>query len=534
MSAIASAKPATVLNSTFKLVLPILGAFLFNLLFWNEKMALNTSFYFLFVVLALIHFYPKAFLSPSVGLLLFASCFCLAMVVWRNTELSKLAFCCSLCMLAAYCQYVHRSVLYAGASILQSFLFSIPNFFASFVRFFSFRGKKTGAGKKLRLIILPLGLAAIFFAFYFMANKVFANITQRIADHFNWLLEHIINLVEPQRLLFLLLGLFVGGGLLIRYAKAPAERAEISKQDGLERKRKTKYGQAFQRGWANIIMGKMATGPMALKYELRTGILCLLLLNGLLLFVNGTDVMYVWFNRVYKADMDWAKYVHEGAELLVFSILLAMAVVLFFFRGNLNFFTRNKALKYLAYLWLFQNAILAISVCIRNMYYIAHMGLAYKRVGLFFYIMLVLVGLVTIAIKITKKKSAYFLWRVNAAAAFVLLVAASAVDWDLAIAQYNISKKDSIVSDIGFLLKMNDHVIPLLKENKSWICKQCSPVTDPERMENVTYDNDNRGADKCEQIGIKEFAFLEKQKQYDWLSWNLADKATIEELQKIK
>ena len=48
---------------------------------------------------------------------------------------------------------------------------------------------------------------------------------------------------------------------------------------------------------------------------------------------------------------------------------------------DLNFYQKNKWLRYGAYAWLFQNAVLVVSVLFRDYYYIAHMGLAYKRIG---------------------------------------------------------------------------------------------------------------------------------------------------------
>jgi hypothetical protein len=54
--------------------------------------------------------------------------------------------------------------------------------------------------------------------------------------------------------------------------------------------------------------------------------------------------------------------VHEGTYLLILCILMAMGVLLWFFRGNLNFLPDNERLRWLAHLWLAQNAMLALSV----------------------------------------------------------------------------------------------------------------------------------------------------------------------------
>src|SRR4029078_3225426 len=128
---------------------------------------------------------------------------------------------------------------------------------------------------------------------------------------------------------------------------------------------------------------------------------------------NCVDITYVWFGFTYNNDINLSEYVHEGTGLLIFSILLAMVLLLFFFRGNLNFYKQNKWLRAGAYAWLLQNSILAVSVLFRDYYYIQHYGLAYKRIGVLIFLAMVLMGLITVFIKIQKRKTAYYLLRVN-------------------------------------------------------------------------------------------------------------------------
>ena len=147
-------------------------------------------------------------------------------------------------------------------------------------------------------------------------------------------------------------------------------------------------------------MGRFANGIMALRNELTVGIISLALLNALLLSINIIDIIYVWLGFSYKSTMNLSAYVHEGAGMLIFSIVLAMVVLLFFFRRNLNFYKKNKYLRYGAIIWIVQNIILVISVFIRDYYYFVHMGMAYKRIGVMIFLVLVLTGLITVFIKI--------------------------------------------------------------------------------------------------------------------------------------
>ena len=113
------------------------------------------------------------------------------------------------------------------------------------------------------------------------------------------------------------------------------------------------------------------------------------------------------------AIRSYYEFVHEGTWLLVFSVFLSAAIALFFFKGNLNYFSKNKWLKRLTIVWIAQNLVMVISVMLRNYWYITYFGLAYKRIAVLFFLLLTMIGLITIIIKILNKKSSYYLWRVT-------------------------------------------------------------------------------------------------------------------------
>jgi hypothetical protein len=202
---------------------------------------------------------------------------------------------------------------------------------------------------------------------------------------------------------------------------------------------------------------------------------------------------------------------------------------LFFFKGNLNFYKRNKWLKYGAYAWIIQNIILVSSVLLRDYYYILKHGLAYKRIGVLFFLLMVLVGLITVFLKIWSRKTNYFLFRVNAWAAVVVLVLATTVHWDEFIAGYNLKRKDTVELDVSFLLSLSDKALPLLDTNIVVLQKLENKLkTEVERVDNV---------DECrscfiEQLKGREAEFIQKQKQFSWLSWNYADAYTAEYFKK--
>jgi hypothetical protein len=105
-----------------------------NGIFWNEKMAVNTVLYDLFIIGVLFSLYPKARHSSTVRWLLAGHLICLAMIVLHNSMLSKFAFMVTLLLLTGFTQYAHRSAWYAGGSVFQNIVFSVPGFFEALER----------------------------------------------------------------------------------------------------------------------------------------------------------------------------------------------------------------------------------------------------------------------------------------------------------------------------------------------------------------------------------------------------------------
>jgi hypothetical protein len=522
------------MNKDFiKVILVTAGAVLFNLMFWNEKLAINTVLFDAFLLSALFFLYPQSRKHAIVNWLLLGHIVCLVMVVVHNTGLSKIAFTITLLLLAGFAEYKHRSAWFAGGSVILNVVMVAASFVEPIRLSKGQTIKRKGISRVIRFAILPVILLIVFFCIYRLANNVFSEIAGKIEMQLGIFFSHFFDFFSWQRLLFLLLGLLITGSILLKSKLDYFSTRESRLHDGLLRfkrtLRKKREGTGFQ--LVEMIMGKMASGNMALKNENTTGIISLVLLNVLLLGVNVIDVNFLWLNFQYKEGEPVYKMVHEGAELLIISIVLAMAILLFFFKGNLNFYKRNKWLKYGAYAWIVQNAILVGSVLLRDYYYILKHGLAYKRIGVLFFLLMVLAGLITVFMKIWAKRTNYFLFRVNAWAGIVVLVLATTIHWDEFIAGYNLKRKDTIELDVPFLLSLSDKALPLLDTNIVHLQKRENSLKTPaESVDNVYV------CDSCfiEQLKMRETEFLQKQKQYSWLSWNYADAWTKRYFEKKK
>jgi hypothetical protein len=146
------------------------------------------------------------------------------------------------------------------------------------------------------------------------------------------------------------------------------------------------------------------------------------------------------------------------------------------------------------------------------------MGLAYKRIGVLFFLLLVLIGLITVFIKIQQVKTAYYLLRINAWFAIGILVVSACVHWDEAIANYNLARKNVIPLDMKFLLSLSDKILPVLEAN--------SDVFD--KYENQRINGEGQYLYRSplspkEVFKNRKANFIVTQNTYTWLSWNFAD-----------
>ncbi|MCB9184433.1 MAG: DUF4173 domain-containing protein [Flavobacteriales bacterium] len=365
-----------------------------------------------------------------------------------------------------------------------------------------------------RLSVLPILALIVFFQLYRVGNPRFEHLTAGFLDGLWDAISALIEKVLTAHTLFFLFALILSAGLLKRYAPDLVLQWERSCGDGLMRLRRKRPH------WLSPL-------PMnALDRERRKGMLLLILVNLLLLVVNAIDINWVWFGFTVPEGFSLKQFVHEGTYALIFSILLSIAVVLWLFRGNQNFYVRSTGLRRLALLWVAQNGVLAISVFLRNWHYISFHGLAYKRVGVIVFLVLVLVGLITLFLKVRDRKSLYYLLRVNTWAAFALLVGLTTIDWDSFIVRVNLRHANPGEIDIDNYLAMSDKVLPLLYANIDLVEQQMerhkhNRVRWVEHLEPMAF----RSA-----LDAKRDAFAERLATQHWQEWTWADARTFHAL----
>ncbi len=489
-----------------KNLLPVafLSAILFSFLFYKQALGLNllifeASFVIFLFLTKQVKFSSKIQIVCSVGFLLTA-----IFTVITHSTFSYIIHFISLLVYVGILNYPYAK------SIINIFFISIISIFQSQIEFFrsvtnsKVKGKSFGKTIwKFRIFIIPAAVIFVFVAIYKASNPIFDKLTVNLGSVFQNALDFIFSDIEFLFVLTFLLGLLISNILLFRTKNPSLEKHDAKSSDLLIRNRK-KNSRSF--------------GTVSLKNELKAALFLLFILNAILLILNITDIYLVWFNFEWDGQT-LKQFVHEGTYLLIFSILISIAIVLYFFRGNINFYKKNKLLKKLSYLWLFQNAILAISVGFRNYWYIEYFSLAYKRIGVVLFLILTLYGLYSVFIKIKNSKSGFYLFRTNAMAIYIILVLSSIVNWDTLIAKYNFEHADEAFLHFDYLANLSNKSLPYLDKPFSELMK-----IENIQKEKFAFETDFMNAKEYYQhIEFKKTVLKKEWESKGFLSWNLPE-----------
>lgn len=494
-------------TSLLKTSLSLLALLLFNLLFWGEKMGINL-FLFSLSLLALSRVSNPIELKSKESLFAAGSYLITgAMLVLNNTGISIFTHILSFAVLLLFMKQNELKTTYDGLiGFLKSYV-SLP------IKWWNGLAKKSEKHpalahtfKFLKLAGIPLLVFIVFFQIYRGANPKFETLTQDLTEFLTGLFEGL----SFGRIIFLLFG-FSFISLAISNAYKKIEPC-IAVNNELTRKKKID-----NRSFRN---SKQESLFKSLLNEYRVGILILAALNVLLLIVNTIDLSWVYFGFEVPENFNLKQFVHEGTYLLILSILLSIGIVLYFFRGSLNFYPKNKTLLILGKIWIIQNAFLTLSVFMRNFHYISYHGLASKRIGMIAFLIMTFFGLLTLVYKVNNKKSTYYLLRVNTWFIFMSLVCLSFFNWDRIIVSNNLAHNNPAEIDIDHYLELDPRVSPLILSNINTIEMQMKAHQQNKQVWVNILDIDLFK----EKLLKKTKVYLRRQKGHTWASWNMQDK----------
>ncbi|MCI5082042.1 MAG: DUF4173 domain-containing protein [Saprospiraceae bacterium] len=474
-------------------------ALLHFLLFWEAGSGLNQLIFSVLALGVLFFLRREEWENPALWVVGIGNLVSAIMIVVHHSAWAHFVHFFSFVLLLGFLQ--HRELRFLWFGLLLG-IFSL--FRGPFLAFRQIQQKwkpslKLPDWHKLLLYVVPFFLLGSFFLLYALADSSFTRQLTAFAEH---IIDHYLSNFVPEQLLFFVWSTIVALALVLRTSSA--QKWVFRQQpDTIVRTRKSQKWKHFMR-------------PLALKTEYQSALLSLGLLNGLLLLVNLFDLPFFWMNYAAHTSTELSTFVHAGTYVLIFSILAAMGVILYYFRKNLNFFPDNSLLKALAIAWCVQNAFLAFSIGFRNLQYILQMGLAYKRIAVLFFLLLVLFGLWTVIRKVKDRKSLFALFNWNGWALYAVLLATSCINWDVFVTRYNLSQTSHKI-DISFLLyEVSDKNYFLLKEHQ------------PRLLKNLDVDQENFI------LGMKnkENSILYRQQDSHWKNWNWADQKNFRLLSK--
>ncbi|MFZ5552803.1 MAG: DUF4173 domain-containing protein, partial [Bacteroidota bacterium] len=422
-------------------------------------------------------------LSSGTGLLLYGNL------------LSEICFMLSL-LAVAFTSFSPQSSFFAGL------FYSMCSFVSSWVEIFIEKTLPADASEKkktsLWVWIIPVVLVLIFFFLYRESNPVFHEFTK----NFN------LDFITPGWVFFTLFGWIWLRGFFKFPPFLDSFKSEISLPDNFT---------------ASTPQKSIFNYWLSTDNEFTAGTISFILLNIVLLSVNVIDTVYVAAGTQLPAGISHSEFVHQGINALIASLVFAILLVLYFFRGRMYDHPKFKTITTLAMLWIVQNIVMVYFNAVKNYNYIDAHGLTYKRIGVFVYLLLTTIGLVIAAYKVYNRKTNWFLFRKTGWSFYFVMVISVFFNWNMIITNFNIEKwKAGHEIDVHYLYQLGDSNLPALVKNGLVL----ADYGESEYLSsNLVYsENLNERIDN----------FLKNRKyQSDWRSWNFEDQRVYNELKQL-
>lgn len=412
---------------------------LFIIVFYDQELALNVGIIGIIYSLLTLFRTPEKNRTKTFFFLFAASILSDIAFAWYRDFPSLLAVLSSFLLLG-----------YRSKNRRMKILFLIPvfvtNCFTALCRFFSFdewlpRKDVPGLWQKtMAFVLIPLILISIFFGIYSAGSDHFANLFTNIEFDINFW----------QLLAITVLGFFIA----FNYWNYVVEKI-IYKSNHL-------LNNEFQE---KDKIQKSTYSFLDLDAERMSGVISFFALNILLIFFIIT-YNYEQFYEVSKTPAQLSEETHERVNAVIMSIVMAILVIMFYFKSNFNFDTKAGLMKILAKIWIFLNVILVVSAMVKNSEYIINYGFTYKRLGVYGFLILALIGLIMTFIKIQQKKRNAFLFNTMTWYLYGFILVCSYINWGGIITSENMKRKDFVVDYHKDKIHFNEKILLKYAEEK--------------------------------------------------------------------
>ena len=405
----------------------LITALLFVLVFYDQDLGLNLGILGIIYAVLTLFKTPEKNKTKTFYILFATSILSSIAFAWYGDFASFLAVVSSLLLLG-----------YKARNRKMKILFLIPVFIVngctSICRIFSFDQwlpKRNVSGlwqKTLAFILIPLVLVSVFFGIYSAGS-----------DHFAALFtDYELDLNLWQVFCLSVLGFFIA----FNYWNFAVERLIYKNHYVLD--------NDFRK---DTRIPKPTYSFLDLDTERTSGIISFFCLTILLVFFIIT-YNYEQFYEVSKTPNQLSEETHERVNAVIMSIIMAILVIMFYFKSDFNFDPKAGLMKILAKIWIFLNAVLVLSAAVKNYEYIVSYGFTYKRLGVFAFLLLSLVGLALTFLKIQKKKRNAYLFNTMAWYLYGIILGCSYINWGGLVTSQNMDRKNFNVNyhltDVNF------------------------------------------------------------------------------------
>lgn len=388
---------------------------IFTILFYNEYLGLNLAIFGILLSILVLNRTKEKNRDKTFLFLFVTSILSSVAFGWYGDSVSFLAVISSLMLLRFKSKNNNFKMLFAVPSYFINLFGFIYNVF-QFQKWYP-KSKSTNFSKKLfAFVLIPMIFVAVFFGIYSAGSNHFSE----IFSNYEWNLN-FFNLIGISFLGFFLS--FVFWNLLIPrswYKNNQTLRNEFAED------------QKILQPTYNFL---------EIDYERTSGVISLICLNVLLLIFISIYT-YEQFFEVSKTGSQLSAETHNGVNAVILSIIMAILVILFYFKAGFNFDKNARYLKLFAKIWIVLNVVLIFSTLAKNTEYIINLGFTYKRSGVYGFLFISILGLIFTFLKIKNQRTNAWLFNQMFWCFFGTILVCSYVNWGGFITSENRRRKN--------------------------------------------------------------------------------------------
>ncbi|OXG08850.1 uncharacterized protein DUF4173 [Flavobacterium araucananum] len=405
---------------------------IFTLLFYKESVGVNLSIFALLLTGLICYSFQDRFTQRSHLILVVTSVLSCLAFAWYGDFVSFLALSMSVLILQFKTQESELKVIHVFPLVFLNAISSVGRIFVFSQWLPEKRIHNNFAKKLVAYFVIPAIFIVVFFAAYSFGSTHFLSL----------LTDYTLDLDIIEVIVIGILGFYISFSFWNYWVPDICYDKNALLNNDFDTGAEIKNQNTFS--------------FLDLDFERKSGEITLILLNFMLLIFIITYNYEQFFEA--KTTSNLSADTHERVNSVIFSIVMAVGLILFYFKGGFNFDKKAVWLKKLAKIWIVLNGLLILSTIIKNSEYISVFGLTYKRLGVYAFLILAIIGLVFVFLKIMKQKTNAYLANQMVWYFYGTVLLCSFVNWGNLITNYNISVNKSVEPEFLSNLNFNDEV----------------------------------------------------------------------------